>query len=60
MKNIKIMEVMAISTIYKNRTTIPKAIRKKCNLHDGEELVWGIARNGEIIITKKGEEDNYF
>lgn len=51
------MEVLFTSRIYNNKTTIPKGIREKLKIQDGDGIVWEI--KGINIMVKKNEEKKF-
>jgi len=51
--------VLAVSTIFQyGKTTIPKQIRTKLNIDDGDKLIWSIDDSGNITASK-GRNDKY-
>jgi bifunctional DNA-binding transcriptional regulator/antitoxin component of YhaV-PrlF toxin-antitoxin module len=51
------MQVFFTSKIYSNKATVPKGIREKLKLKDGDSIIWEI--KGLNITVKKNEEKNY-
>ncbi len=46
------IEVYGKSTVYKNKITIPKDVRKYFSIKDGDKLIWIIDKDGDLIIRK--------
>lgn len=46
--------MLKTTTIYNNKTTIPKVIRERLKVKNGDGIIWEI--NGLTIIVKKNEE----
>ena len=56
-----IVEIIKVVKISQNKVYIPKTIRERYALKDGEDIVWGINKNGEIVLTKTTSAlDTYF
>jgi len=43
--------ILAISTVFQDKTHIPKRVRMELDLHDGDRILW-IWENDKIIIEK--------
>lgn len=54
--------IIQTTKIYNNRTTIPKEVRKRLGIEDGDKVVWKCdLGKSEISIEKqKKEEKNRF
>jgi hypothetical protein len=51
--------VLAVSTIFQyGKTTVPKKVRSRLNVEDGDKLIWSVDGSGNIIATK-GREDTH-
>jgi len=51
--------VLAVSTIFQyGKTTIPKQVRSKLNIEDGDQLIWSVDDSGNITASK-GRNDKY-
>jgi len=51
-ENMKEMKLVAMSKIFSGgQTQIPKDIRDKLNIKDGDKIVW-YEKNGDIIVKK--------
>jgi len=48
------MQGLYTTKIYNNKTTVPKNIRDKLKVKDGDGIIWEV--NGLNIIVKKNEE----
>jgi len=45
--------VLAVSTIFQyGKTTVPKKVRSRLNVEDGDKLIWSVDDSGNIIATK--------
>jgi hypothetical protein len=45
--------VLAVSTIFQyGKTTIPKRVRSRLNIDDGDKLIWSINDSGKITASK--------
>lgn len=47
-----IIETIKVTTISQNKVYIPQNIMKRFGFKNGDKIVWGINRDGEIIIEK--------
>ena len=54
------MEIISTSKVYGGRIFIPKEIRDKWRIKDGETLVWGTNKQGQLILTKSESIDDFF
>ena len=46
--------IIAISTVFQfGKTTIPKEVRAKLELKDGDKILWHINEDNNIIISKR-------
>jgi len=46
-------KVVAVSTIFQyGKTTIPKRVRSRLNIDDGDKLIWSINDSGKITASK--------
>ncbi len=44
-------EIFGKTTVYKNKITIPKEVRKYFSIKDGDKFIWGILK-GDLVIRK--------
>jgi len=49
------MKLIKQTTVYKDRTAIPSAIRRYFNINDGDSLMWGVDKD-RIALYKTKEE----
>jgi len=54
------IEIFGTTTIYKNKITVLSEIRKRFGFHDGTKLLWGINRNGDLVIKKADSISNEY
>ena len=46
--------IIAISTVFQfGKTTIPKEVREKLELKDGDKILWHVNEESNIIISKR-------
>jgi AbrB family looped-hinge helix DNA binding protein len=46
--------IIAISTVFQfGKTTIPKEVREKLELKDGDKILWHINEDNNVIILKR-------
>jgi len=46
--------IIAISTVFQfGKTTIPKEVREKLELKDGDKILWHINEDNNVIISKR-------
>jgi AbrB family looped-hinge helix DNA binding protein len=46
--------IIAISAVFQfGKTTIPKGVREKLELKDGDKILWHINEDNNIIISKR-------
>lgn len=46
--------IIAISTVFQfGKTTIPKEVREKLELKDGDKILWHLNENKHVIISKR-------
>ena len=46
--------IIAISTVFQfGKTTIPKEVRAKLELNDGDKILWHINEDNNVIILKR-------
>ena len=51
--------VLAVSTIFQyGKTTIPKQVRSRLDVEDGDKLIWSVDDSGNITASK-GSNDKY-
>jgi len=51
--------VLAVSTIFQyGKTTVPKQVRSRLNIDDGDKLIWSVDDLGNITASK-GRNDKY-
>lgn len=53
------IETIGLSKIFNGNIHIPIDVTKRFGFKDGQKLVWGINRHGDLII-KKAESPNDF
>jgi len=63
-KDVEIREkingtVLAVSTIFQyGKTTIPKQVRSRLQIKDGDKIIWSVDDTGNITASK-GSNDKY-
>ena len=46
--------IIAISTVFQfGKTTIPKEVREKLELKDGDKILWHINEDNNVILLKR-------
>lgn len=55
-----IVEVIQTTRLYDNRIFVPKEIRDRFELDNGMKLLWGINKDGEIVIARAENLDGLF
>ena len=47
-----LIEILGTTTSYQNKVTIIKKVRDKYDIKEGDLLIWGINKNGDLILSK--------
>lgn len=50
------MKILSTTKVYSQRIYIPKEVRQKFSIKDGDTLIWGIEENRIILFTQESEE----
>jgi len=45
-------EIFGKTTVYKNKITIPKDMRKYFHIKDGDKFIWGINKEEDLILRR--------
>ena len=49
----RLSTIVAVTKVFQNgKTTIPKEVRSRFNINDGETIVWSLDETGRLVVSK--------
>lgn len=54
-----LIEILKTSKLSQNKIYMPKSIQEKFQFREGETLVWGVNKKGDLILTKAESLDGF-
>lgn len=57
--SFNLVEIIGTTKVYDNKVSLIRKVRDRFNMKDGDKLVWGINKDGQLILTK-AEIERYY